>query len=108
MVGIFRYCDNLCWVLMLVIKRGMVGAQVRDLQTALNVITGAGLKVDGIFGPKTEKAVRTFQTMFNLTTDGIVGKNTGTCLVAAAHCRNQHQIRPKMLKLAQEIQRRLL
>lgn len=79
------------------IKRGMIGPKVRDLQTALNGLTGAGLNVDGIFGPKTEGAVRTFQTMFNLTTDGIVGKNTGTCLAAAALCRNQHQIRLKVL-----------
>jgi peptidoglycan hydrolase-like protein with peptidoglycan-binding domain len=82
---------------MLTIRRGMVGAHVRDLQTALNVITEAGLKVDGIFGPKTEGAVRAFQRMFNLTTDGIVGKNTGTCLVAAALWPNQCQIRAKGL-----------
>jgi peptidoglycan hydrolase-like protein with peptidoglycan-binding domain len=96
MVGIFSYCDSLYSGLMLMIKRGMVGAQVRDLQIALNVITGAGLKVDGIFGPRTEEAVRTFQTMFNLTADGIVGKKTGTCLVAAAFCRNQ--VRSKMAR----------
>jgi N-acetylmuramoyl-L-alanine amidase len=83
---------------MLVIKRGMVGAQVRDLQTAVNLIAGAGLKVDGIFGPRTEKAVRMFQAMFNLVTDGIVGKKTGTCLVAAALCRNQHEIRAKYFR----------
>jgi peptidoglycan hydrolase-like protein with peptidoglycan-binding domain len=65
------------------IRRGMVGAQVRDLQVALNAYTGAKLKMDGIFGPKTEAAVRTFQALFALAVDGIVGKQTGACLVAA-------------------------
>lgn len=81
----------------LLIKRGMVGPPVRDLQTALNAITGAGLKVDGIFGPNTERAVRTFQTAFKLAADGIVGKNTGTCLVAAVLCRNWPLIRAQVM-----------
>jgi peptidoglycan hydrolase-like protein with peptidoglycan-binding domain len=68
------------------IRRGMVGTQVRDLQIALNAFTGADLRVDGVFGPKTEEAVRTFQMIFNLTIDGIVGKQTGACLVAASFC----------------------
>jgi len=68
------------------IRRGMVGTQVRDLQIALNAFAGADLRVDGVFGPKTEEAVRTFQTIFNLTIDGIVGKQTGACLVAASFC----------------------
>jgi peptidoglycan hydrolase-like protein with peptidoglycan-binding domain len=82
------------------IARGITGAHVRDLQTALNGITEAGLKVDGIFGPKTEEAVRTFQTTFKLKADGIVGKNTGNCLVAVALCRNQAQIRAKVRSTA--------
>ena len=32
--------------------------------------------VDGIFGPQTENAVRTFQRIFGLTEDGIIGKAT--------------------------------
>ena len=34
------------------------------------------LAVDGIFGRGTEAAVRKFQSVFNLTSDGIVGKRT--------------------------------
>jgi peptidoglycan hydrolase-like protein with peptidoglycan-binding domain len=82
----------------MLIKKGMVGPQVRNLQPALNGLTGAGLNVDGIFGPKTEEAVRTFQTMFNLTADGIVGENTGTCLVAVTVCRYRPLIRAKLLR----------
>jgi peptidoglycan hydrolase-like protein with peptidoglycan-binding domain len=70
------------------IRKGMAGAQVRDLQIALNAVAGAGLRADGIFGPKTEEAVRTFQTTFNLKVDGIVGKQTGACLVAASLSAN--------------------
>ena len=37
--------------------------------------------VDGIFGPQTEAAVRTFQRIFGLTEDGIIGKATWYRLV---------------------------
>jgi peptidoglycan hydrolase-like protein with peptidoglycan-binding domain len=37
--------------------------------------------VDGIFGSRTEAAVRTFQEIFGLTPDGIVGKATWYALV---------------------------
>ncbi len=34
------------------------------------------IKVDGIYGPDTENAVRVFQSVFGLEADGIVGKST--------------------------------
>lgn len=52
------------------IKLGSKGESVKLLQKILN------LKVDGDFGPKTDKAVREFQLKNNLTVDGIVGNNT--------------------------------
>lgn len=59
-----------------VIKRGSTGATVKTIQTKLKnwgYYTGA---VDGIFGTKTEKAVKYFQQKNGLTTDGIVGQKT--------------------------------
>lgn len=46
------------------------GANVRWVQQKL------GVEDDGIFGPKTEAAVRAFQETAGLVVDGIVGKNT--------------------------------
>lgn len=60
---------------------GNRGPEVSVLQTALNRVAQnypsiPKVSVDGIFGELTEAAVRTFQRIFNLTTDGIVGKAT--------------------------------
>jgi hypothetical protein len=52
------------------LRRGSTGANVRYLQSVL------GLKVDGQFGPITDRAVRTFQAANKLKVDGIVGPIT--------------------------------
>jgi peptidoglycan hydrolase-like protein with peptidoglycan-binding domain len=55
---------------------------VERLQLMLNFVKGVDdLDVDGIFGPKTEAAVRAFQQNGNLSVDGIVGKQTWTALL---------------------------
>ena len=59
----------------IVLTSGSEGRQVRLLQEALGHI-----KVDGIFGPETEEAVRSFQASRGLAVDGIVGPQTGTAL----------------------------
>ena len=54
---------------------GSYGENVKKLQTALNKF-GYGLDVDGGYGPKTEAAVRDYQTKYNLRIDGVVGNET--------------------------------
>ena len=58
-------------------------ATIRNIQTTLNSRYGAGLTVDGIWGPQSKKAlIRALQTELNLTygaglaTDGIWGPKT--------------------------------
>lgn len=51
-----------------------------ELQRALNA-KGFPLKVDGDFGPRTDAAVRQFQLVSKLTTDGIVGEKTWQALL---------------------------
>ena len=69
------------------IRRGSTGPSVVTIQTELNRISQnypAIPKVpviDGIFGSRTEAAVRKFQEVFNLTSDGIVGPATWYALV---------------------------
>lgn len=53
------------------IKRGSKGEVVRMIQKKLG-----GLVVDGLFGPKTESAVKRFQRLNGLLPDGIVGPKT--------------------------------
>jgi peptidoglycan hydrolase-like protein with peptidoglycan-binding domain len=57
------------------LSAGSEGRQVELLQRALG-----GIKVDGIFGPETEAAVRTFQASAGLTVDGVVGPLTSAAL----------------------------
>lgn len=60
---------------------GSSGSAVRTIQTQLNRISQnypliPKVAVSGTFDEATEEAVRTFQQIFNLTQDGIVGKAT--------------------------------
>ncbi|MBP3464488.1 MAG: spore cortex-lytic enzyme [Clostridia bacterium] len=57
-------------------RRGSTGSEVRQIQTKLKqwgYYTGS---VDGIYGSKTEAAVRSFQKKNGLTVDGIAGPRT--------------------------------
>lgn len=56
------------------LKKGDKGEDVKTLQRALDITA------DGIFGPKTDTAVRQFQRMHDLVDDGIVGAMTWAAL----------------------------
>lgn len=57
-----------------IIKLGSKGDTVKKLQQLLN------LTIDGNFGPKTDKAVKEFQTKNKIIADGIVGVKTWAVL----------------------------
>lgn len=61
---------------MTTLKLGSKGAEVKTLQTALNKACPYGLTVDGVFGKKTEAAVKDFQKHNDLSVDGIAGAKT--------------------------------
>lgn len=64
------------------LRLGSSGPDVEQLQLRLNRISADYPLIpkiypqDGIFGPETEDAVRTFQQVFGLTQDGVVGSAT--------------------------------
>jgi hypothetical protein len=53
---------------------------VRTLQRRLSEVTGTALGTDGLFGPRTEGAVRAFQRARALADDGLVGPATWAAL----------------------------
>jgi peptidoglycan hydrolase-like protein with peptidoglycan-binding domain len=56
-----------------VLKKGSTEPAVRDLQEALAELGVDPGPIDGVFGAKTESAVKTFQQAKEITVDGIVG-----------------------------------
>lgn len=62
------------------IKRGSKGEVVKMIQRKLG-----GLVVDGVFGLKTESAVKRFQRLNGLIEDGIVGRKTWEVLLTKWH-----------------------
>lgn len=58
------------------LKKGSSDPAVRDLQEALKALGYDPGTVDGIFGAKTEAAVRKFQEAREIPVDGVVGRVT--------------------------------
>ena len=60
------------------LDRGCHGGQVRMLQHLLNTSPGhrGTLRLDGLFGPRTDEAVRGYQHRQHLAVDGVVGRDT--------------------------------
>ncbi len=63
------------------LKIGSRGIYVQLLQSVLNRLGYGAGEVDGIFGSRTENAVKRFQRTVGITVDGIVGKNTWNALM---------------------------
>lgn len=57
-------------------KRGSTGTEVRNIQTRLKQWGYLDGAVDGIYGSRTEAAVKRFQQKHGLTPDGIAGPAT--------------------------------
>lgn len=63
-----------------VLKKGMRGAEVKQLQQALTNKGYSTKGIDGVFGPATEAAVKKFQKAKKLKVDGIAGPATKKAL----------------------------
>ncbi len=67
----------------LLVKRGMRGENVLRVQELLQAAGHDPKKLDGIFGPETEEAVKAFQVASGVNADGLVGPKTWDQLLSA-------------------------
>jgi peptidoglycan hydrolase-like protein with peptidoglycan-binding domain len=74
---------NATWMKLIVtVRHGSRGDAVRAVQAQLRYVYGYFyVHVDGVFGHKTDTAVRDFQHRFRLVPDGVVGPVTWNTLV---------------------------
>ncbi len=70
--------------LIVTVRQGATGPAVRAAQDELAHKDGAGIAVDGVFGPATGAAIRAFQRAHGLSQDGIVGPRTWQALVTGS------------------------
>jgi hypothetical protein len=68
--------------LIIQVKQGKSGPEVRAVQKLLKDKFGYNINVDGIFGPATNTAVKSFQSANGLAMDGIVGPKTWQKLIS--------------------------
>ena len=73
------------------LQRGSTGDDVKALQQQLNA-AGYNLDADGVFGAKTQAAVKDYQTKNGLSVDGIVGSQTNAALAGLTAPNNTTKI----------------
>ena len=66
----------------MLLKQGDKWPEVSEVQKLLSLI-GYDLIIDGDFGAKTTRSVKSFQKKYSLTVDGVVGNNTYQTLKSA-------------------------
>jgi peptidoglycan hydrolase-like protein with peptidoglycan-binding domain len=79
------------------VSLGLKGGDVHNLQTLLNFHLGLPrprLRIDGIFGQKTDSRVKEFQQVNRLNTDGIVGPSTRRALLDVRTVTSGATLRP--------------
>ena len=79
------------------LRKGDKGDDVKLLQHRLNLV-GSQLTEDGIWGVKTDQAVRNYQYKAGLTVDGIVGPKTQAALIRDAILARAAEIGAYMVK----------
>ena len=67
------------------LRHGMRGDAVKEIQEALITLGYLKGPADGVFGNKTENAVRAFQKKNKLNEDGVVGPKTKALLLSQAN-----------------------
>ena len=66
-----------------VLRSGMTGQAVKDLQSRLYTLGYYAAEIDGQYGAATKEAVTAFQRRNGLDADGIVGAETRSALFSA-------------------------
>lgn len=74
--GIFLFMTTTVFAGSFLVKLGMQGENVRQVQQLLEEQGYSPGNVDGVCGPATIKAIKRFQGDNNLVVDGIVGEDT--------------------------------
>ena len=85
------------------LEYGSEGADVALLQKTLKRLNYYNAEIDGIYGKKTIKAVKSFQNENNLSVDGIVGPKTIDYFKENSLFNKMHVDREKVILLARVI-----
>jgi N-acetylmuramoyl-L-alanine amidase len=93
------------------LHRGKAGREVADVQQRLSRLGVADLVVDGVFGARTEQALRQFQRIRGLPADGVVSPETWRALVEAGYTLGDRLLMRTLVPLSGDdvvdLQRRL-